>query len=252
MSAAGQREQKALDQASDNLLNRLSDVRTTLATLITKLETDPRMNWHSFLDSQALVSGQLNSMMKSIKGERVPALRKYTTLPLLLSADRDEDLVRLTENRVMSFNHDLVPHYLRTKPELEVETKYNAYETRIANGNPDNLTKQFAILEKVTKEILKVINREREDLEVKANARNDVEKTQSLDDTMLLLSAVRYGKMLRPQLPAAATGPPPGQMPPGQGRGGPPGGQQQPAPKAPSTIKTNIKAATQVHPYHRN
>ena len=34
-------------------------------------------------------------MMKSVKSERVPSLKKYTALPLLLSADRDEDLVRL-------------------------------------------------------------------------------------------------------------------------------------------------------------
>ena len=41
--------------------------------------------------------GQLNSLMKSVKSERVPSLKKYTALPLLLSADRDEDLVRLLD-----------------------------------------------------------------------------------------------------------------------------------------------------------
>ena len=76
-----------------------TQARTTLVGLIGKLETDPHLNWHSFLDSQALISGQLNSLMKSVKGERVPSLRKYTALPILLSADRDEDLVRMTENR---------------------------------------------------------------------------------------------------------------------------------------------------------
>ena len=118
--------------------------------LIAKLETDPHLNWHSFLDSQALISGQLNSLMKSVKGERVPSLRKYTALPLLLSADRDEDLVRMTENRVASFNHDLVPHYLRTKPEPEVENKYSAYESRVQAGNTENLAKMHLVMEKVS------------------------------------------------------------------------------------------------------
>ena len=46
-------------------------------------------------------------------------LRRYTTLPLSLSADRDDELARLTDQRVATFSHDLVPHYLRTKPEPE-------------------------------------------------------------------------------------------------------------------------------------
>lgn len=50
-------------------------------------------------------------------------LRRYTTLPLSLSADRDDELARLTDQRVGTFSHDLVPHYLRTKPEPEGRLK---------------------------------------------------------------------------------------------------------------------------------
>ena len=32
-----------------------------------QMETDPRLNWHSYLDSHALISGQLNSLLKSVK-----------------------------------------------------------------------------------------------------------------------------------------------------------------------------------------
>jgi Mediator of RNA polymerase II transcription complex subunit 8 len=39
---------------------RLTDVRTSISGLITKLETDPHLNWHSFLDSYALISGQVS------------------------------------------------------------------------------------------------------------------------------------------------------------------------------------------------
>lgn len=120
------------------------------------METDPRLNWHSYLDSHALISGQLNSLLKSVKvperyynlskisgsdvlNKRIRSsshkklmlcnnfrstmtgsnLRRYTALPLCLSADRDEELVRVTEQRVGTFSHDLVPNYLRTKPEPE-------------------------------------------------------------------------------------------------------------------------------------
>ena len=52
------------------------------------METDPTLNWHSFLDSYALISGQMNSLLKQMRHEKTPLLRKYITLPLLLSPDR--------------------------------------------------------------------------------------------------------------------------------------------------------------------
>ena len=79
-----------------------------------------------------------------------------------------------------------------------------------------------------------------------------MDKTTNHDDTMLLVAAVTHGKSLRPpgqQTGSIIQGP---QMsgsavvrPVGQGS------QSQPGPKAPSSIKTNIKAGTQVHPYNR-
>ena len=54
----------------------------------------------SFLDSYALVSGQLNPRVKSIKNERTPSFKRYICLPLTLSQDRDEDLARSTEGRI--------------------------------------------------------------------------------------------------------------------------------------------------------
>ena len=52
-------------------------------------------------------------------------------------------------------------------------------------------------MEKITTEKLKLINRERDDMDLKANARSEMERTSSLDDTMTLVAAVAYGKGLR-------------------------------------------------------
>lgn len=45
------------------------------------------------LDSFALLSGQINSLIRAIKNEKTPILRNLITLPLLLSPERDEALV---------------------------------------------------------------------------------------------------------------------------------------------------------------
>ena len=92
--------------------------------LILKLETDQTLNWPSFLDSYALISGQMNSLLRTMKHEKTPALKKYITLPLLLSPDRDEELLKITEHRVQTFSHDLIPDYLRTRPDPELEARH--------------------------------------------------------------------------------------------------------------------------------
>ncbi len=44
-------------------------------------------------------AGQMNSLLKQMKAEKTPQLKKYICLPLLLSPDRDEELLKLTEHR---------------------------------------------------------------------------------------------------------------------------------------------------------
>ncbi len=263
-SAASEREQKLLEPAMESLLQRVAEIKGTIAGLIAKLENDPRLNWPSFLDSYSLVSGQLNSLLKAVKSnDRTPPLKKFVCLPLALSPDRDEELLRVTEGRVGIFAFDLVPDYLRTKPDPEVEQRHAHLESRAANTNVETATRGVTVNEKITTAALKLINREREDLEGKASIRAEIEATCSLEDTFVLVAAVGSGKGLRSQQQPG----PPGMMQarmmggggPGgvvirPGGGGPPGGAPGmggPVGKAPSTIKTNIKTASQVNPYAR-
>ena len=78
-----------------------------------------------------------------------------------------------------------------------------------------------------------------------------MDKTTNHDDTMLLVAAVTTGKGIRP--PGQQTG---SMIQGSQMSGGGPVRpaqvpQSQAGPKAPSAIKTNIKAGNQVHPYNR-
>ncbi len=165
-----------LDSATESLMQRMTNVKSSIGGLMTKLETDPHLNWASFLDSYALVSSQLNTLVRSIKGERTPALKKYICLPLALSQERDEELLKSTEGRIAHFSHDLVPDYLRTKPDPDVESKHQQYEIRVASLNPEQLNKQLQVMEKVTKDLLKNIIKEKEDIESRATARAEVRK----------------------------------------------------------------------------
>jgi hypothetical protein len=58
-----------------------------------------------------------------------------------------------------------VPHYLRTKPDPEVEARHAGYVQRAGTPSPETINKMILVLEKITRETLKIITREREELE---------------------------------------------------------------------------------------
>lgn len=80
---------------------------------------------------------QLTSLSKILGHDKAPNLKNLTVLPLRLSPEKDEELLRLTENRIPTFAHDLVPDYLRTKLEPQVEQKMMQLETKAAAVNID-------------------------------------------------------------------------------------------------------------------
>lgn len=92
----------------------------------------------------------------------------------------------------------------------------------------------------------------REEWESEGGARGGTAQTSSVADTHALVAAVAMGKGLKPM---GVPGVPGGNVPGGMmvAPVGPPVGQpgMMPMGKAPSSIKTNIKAANQMNPYGR-
>ena len=80
---------------------------------------------------------QLSSLLKTIKNDKTPPLRNYVVLPLLLNPEKDDALFQMTEGRIPIFNHEIVPHALRTKPEPGVEQFQQQLEARMLQGNAD-------------------------------------------------------------------------------------------------------------------
>lgn len=159
----------------------------------------------------------------------------------MLSPERDEALLQLTEGRISVFSHDLVPDYLRTKPDPTAEQKITAYELKANNLANETAMKNVAQYTKVVSHVYDMITKAREEWEVESQQRSGVKQTSSMSDTLNLVAAVGMGKGLAVNM--GIPGQPQGMMPP---RGPPP---INPMVKAPSSIKTNIKAGNQIHPY---
>lgn len=119
-----QREDKQLELVLENYQSKLNEFKAQIYALVFKLEHErDNVSWTTVLDTFAVFSTQYTAIMKYLSYEKVPQLRNYSVLPLMLNPERDEELARITENRVSALSHDIVPDFLRTKTEPEVEHK---------------------------------------------------------------------------------------------------------------------------------
>lgn len=243
-----------MDMLLEAVLNRLNDLKHSIGAMIHRLETEyETINWPTFLDNFALISGHLTGLSKILSSEIGTPLRNLTVLPLLLTPERDEALLQLTEGRIPVFSHDLVPDYLRTKPDPGAESRMAAHEAKANNLQPDTAAKQVAQYNKVISHVWDIVSKAREEWDTEASSRPGIQQTSSLADTQALVAAVGVGNGLT--MPVGPGGVPNAgiMIPPAIRQASPmsavsPGGAG-PLGKMPSGIKTNIKSANQVHPY---
>uniref|UniRef100_A0A3Q2CWT9 Mediator of RNA polymerase II transcription subunit 8 n=1 Tax=Cyprinodon variegatus TaxID=28743 RepID=A0A3Q2CWT9_CYPVA len=131
----------------------------------------------------------------------------------------------MDEQRVPVFSHEIVPDYLRTKPDPEVEEQEKQLSAEAARIGPDVAQKQIQALNKMCSNLLEKLNNPRDDRDAETGASRLNKPSFNPGDTNALVAAVAFGK--------------------GLSKCRPPG-------KMPSSIKTNIKSASgSMHPYNR-
>jgi len=256
MQTTQTKEEKQLDTSLDELIQRVRELKQSIASFIYKLENDyQNISWPSLMESFGVLSSGLSTTKRLLKMEKMPLLRNYVLFPILLAPDRDPHLEKLTEGRVMAFNHEVVPDYLRTKPEPEVEEKLTLLGVKASSITPEMTQKQLTMLNKITSNLLDVINAANEVGDKDASQRNSMPQTSVPQETHMLISAITKGTKLRRAEPQLQMG--------GSQMQTISAGQTQPQPVAQKpqmqgsgigrmpSIKTNVKAAAASHPYAR-
>ncbi|XP_028301357.1 mediator of RNA polymerase II transcription subunit 8-like isoform X2 [Gouania willdenowi] len=202
-----QREEKQLEASAESLISRVAHVKNALHSFIYKLENEcERLTWPSVLDNFALLSGQLNTINKLLRNEKTPSFRNQVIIPLLLSPDRDDELAKLTEQRVSVFSHEIVPDYLRTKPDPEVEEQEKQLSAEATRIGPEVAQKQIQALNKLCFNLLEKLNSPREDRDGESSSMRQNKPSFNPADTSALVGAVAFGKGLskcRPPGPGA-------------------------------------------------
>jgi mediator of RNA polymerase II transcription subunit 8 len=143
----------------------------------------------------------------------------------------------------------MIPDYLRTKPEPEVEQKEAQLYVRASQISADAGQKQITTVNKIANNIMDLIKTSREEWDQESGQRS-LSQTSSINDTNTIIAAIASGKGLKGPVPVSGS-PKPGAQPPGSQplAGQPPGPKMGGPGKAPA-LKTNIKSAS-AHPYAR-
>ncbi|KAJ7386492.1 mediator of RNA polymerase II transcription subunit 8 [Desmophyllum pertusum] len=231
-------DEKLIEVSLEAVTSRVQELKESTQAFLAKLEHE-QLSWPSVLDNYALLSGQVNTLTKLLKNEKTPFFRNLVLLPLLVQQEPDPDIQKATDGRVQAFNHEVVPDYLRTKYDPEIEASEQKLEAMAASVPPDQAQRQIATLNELATNLIDTITSAREDWEGEQSAASRSSSTVN-PDLNTLVTAVTFGKGLKP---AKIT----------KGRGSKAEKAQSGWPneksmnKAPSSVKVDAKTAASVH-----
>jgi len=188
-------DEKVIETSLDNLISRVQGLKTSISTFLLKLDHE-NLSWPQMLDNFAVLSGQISTLNKLLKNERMPVLRNLCVLPILVSLDQDEQLTMATEGRIPIFSHEVVPDALRTKYEPEVEKEEQVLVHQASNITNDDAQRQVSSLGELVNSLLELIQNARDEWEAETSA-SQASFAPSANDTNILLAAITAGSGLR-------------------------------------------------------
>ncbi|KRX72431.1 Coiled-coil domain-containing protein 47 [Trichinella sp. T6] len=179
------------------IVQNIKSIQSSISEVLAKLQMVDQLDWPSLLNSFRVISSQFNSMLQLLRSDRASHFKNYVFLPIKLSVEVDADLEAATENRLHAWTHAVVPDYLRTKPDPQVEQKdqqiSNQVQQRICN--PESLQKQITAFNRCLNCILDSLNASIRDSEMDGRKTS---KTSDGEDTALLVAAILKGQNVKP------------------------------------------------------
>ncbi|KRY91951.1 Coiled-coil domain-containing protein 47 [Trichinella pseudospiralis] len=187
-----------------SIVQNIRSIQSSISEVLAKLQMVDQLDWPSLLNSFRVISSQFNSMLQLLRSDRASHFKNYVFLPIRLSVEVDADLEAATENRLHAWTHAVVPDYLRTKPDPQVEQKDQQISNQVQQRlcNPESLQKQVTAFNRCLNCILDSLNASIRDSEMDGRKTS---KTSDSEDTALLVAAILRGQNVKPAYSATPT-----------------------------------------------
>ncbi|KAH9286116.1 Mediator of RNA polymerase II transcription subunit 8 [Echinococcus granulosus] len=109
-------------------------LKQKLFDLLTIVETQrDTADWPKYLSTFGLCASELVEIRKFLESERFALAQSMILTPQVLSTEAEPNLAKATEDRLLMFNQDATPLYLRTKLDPQVEALRAAVDARAAS-----------------------------------------------------------------------------------------------------------------------
>ncbi|EPB76191.1 hypothetical protein ANCCEY_04726 [Ancylostoma ceylanicum] len=162
--------------------------------IVEELLPDMLDKFSSLAAAMSQLQGALKkSAIQSGHEDHGALLRSHVLVPQRLQLEPDQQLQTLTSYRVHSWNHDVVPDYLRTKLNPEMESEEMMLEQDKNQKGQDVISKQITHLNKYVDLLLQSLHSSD-----RAHNENFAEKpTFNKDETVRLVRATMVGEGLK-------------------------------------------------------
>ncbi|WKX92900.1 hypothetical protein Q1695_010713 [Nippostrongylus brasiliensis] len=180
---------------------KVLDAKKTIEELLYMLDMQEKVPWPDMLDKFSSLAAAMSQLQGALKKSAIQSghedhgalLRSHVLVPQRLQLEPDQQLQALTSYRVHSWNHDVVPDYLRTKLNPDMESEEMMLEQDRNQKGQDVISKQITHLNKYVDLLLQSLHSSD-----RTHSENMAEKlTFSKDETARLVRATMVGEGLK-------------------------------------------------------